>query len=93
MLAVSSLPCRHRSVRPSAAIIDTLDARTILHNVFTFVLMTIVLLYVSPLLEVSLFYRCGLCCQFTIPVVRILLYFDISFYSIFIVYNVYYVLF
>ncbi|CAB1121451.1 sulP [Ectocarpus sp. CCAP 1310/34] len=34
-----------------AAIIDALGARTIIHNVFTFVLMTLVLLFLSPLLK------------------------------------------
>eukprot|EP00752_Nemacystus_decipiens_P016306 g14582.t1 len=34
-----------------AAIIDALGARTIIHNVFTFSLMTLVLLFLSPLLK------------------------------------------
>ncbi|CAN0246797.1 unnamed protein product, partial [Hapterophycus canaliculatus] len=34
-----------------AAIIDALGARTIVHNVFTFSLMTVVLLFLSPLLK------------------------------------------
>lgn len=54
-------PCSTRSLtlgpgrRPfslSAAIIDSLGARTIIHNVFTFSLMTLVLLFFSPLLKV-----------------------------------------
>lgn len=37
----------------AAAIIDGLNARTVVHNVFTFILMTLVLLYFSPLLKVG----------------------------------------
>jgi len=36
-----------------AAIIDALGAKTIIHNVFTFSLMTLVLLFLSPLLKVK----------------------------------------
>ncbi|CAM9897737.1 unnamed protein product [Sphacelaria rigidula] len=38
-----------------AAIIDALGARTIVHNVYTFCLMTAVLLFLSPLLEVNMY--------------------------------------
>lgn len=38
----------------TAAIIDSLGARTIMHNVYTFILMTLVLLFIAPLLEVRL---------------------------------------
>lgn len=41
------------SIANAAAIIDALNARTVVHNVFTFILMTLVLLYFSPLLKVG----------------------------------------
>lgn len=44
--------CPNLPFLPSAAIIDALGARTIIHNVFTFGLMTLVLLFLSPLLKV-----------------------------------------
>lgn len=36
----------------AAAIIDSLNARTLLHNVYTFLLMIVVLVFFSPSLKV-----------------------------------------